>query len=109
MFRQERSLPKLRFVRRVTRRHGESFADGWLDVCYESGSIWEVFGETGLVTWPGGADGNPSQDRDRDIEDEILEPTFATVKHTIAQSFVKIGREVIDRERERQRKASDGK
>ena len=41
----------------------------------------------------------PEQERYRDIEDEITDRVFDSVKDAIAEAFLKIATEVLDRER----------
>jgi hypothetical protein len=100
---KERALPTLTIVRRVTRRHGEVFAQGWLEVCRGNRSIFEAFEDSGVIEWPEGGLLDPRQARYQDIEDEILEQTFAAVRSAVADAFVKVAREITARERQRQR------
>jgi hypothetical protein len=95
------TVPKLTFARRVTQRHGERFAQGWIEVCRENKSIWDAFNETGLIEWPVGGLRDPRQARFQDIEDEILERTFAAVRPAVVEAFVRVAREVLSRERKR--------
>lgn len=103
-------MPKLKIAPRVTRAHGEAFADGWRETVLDSGSMFEVFEDTGLVKWPGdnpnrplGVFLNPRQYRYQDIEDEILKRVFDSVRPAVAEAFVKVARDVLARERERQK------
>ena len=96
------NVPRLRFARRVTKRHGDLFVEGWREVCRQNLSIWQAFEESGVVAWPEGS-GDPRQGRYQDIEDEILERTFDEVSPAVVAAFVRIAREVIERERAKQR------
>lgn len=71
---------------------------------------YEIFAETGLVTWPKTyLNPSPATVRYMNIEDEILDRTFAAVQKAIAEEFTKIAREVIERERRRQRRGRRGR
>lgn len=100
-------VPPLIIARRVTRKHGEAFAQKWREM--QSGEIAsEAFGKSDLIEWP---DDNlldplddfsdPRQERFHDITDEIAERTFDAVRPAVADAFVRIAREVLDRERKR--------
>jgi hypothetical protein len=98
--------PPLKIARRVTRKHGETFADEWLSTAAGGEDVWAAFAETGLMQWPEddpnrplGED--PRQARYHDIEDEILERTFAAVRDAVAEAFVSAARAVLARERRR--------
>jgi hypothetical protein len=91
----------------VTRRHGETFAAEWFATSFQGEDVWKSFAATGVIEWPEddpnrplGPD--PRQERYQDIEDEILERTFAAVRSAIAEAFVRVAREVLSRERGRQ-------
>lgn len=102
--------PLLKIASRVTRKHGETFADGWLRTAAGRENVWDAFAETGLMEWPeedpnrplGQIVQDPRQARYHDIEDEILEQTFAAVRAGVAEAFTKTAREVLARERRRQ-------
>lgn len=101
-------VPPLKIAPRVTRRHGESFADEWYETAVE-GAAWEAFANTGLMEWPEDDPNRPIEELDpadvryEKIEDEILERTFETVRTAVAEAFTKVAREVLARERKRQR------
>jgi hypothetical protein len=82
-------------------RPGELFADEWLATSLASGPMYEVFEQTGLIKWPSGGMFDPRQARYQDIENEILQRVFASVRPAVAEAFVKIAREVLARERRR--------
>jgi hypothetical protein len=102
------SVPRLKFARRVTRRQGEVFAEHWLYAYGHTESMTDAFAETRAIEWPDepawpiSMGQNPRQARYMEIEDEILERTFAAVKGDVAEAFVKAAREILDRERRRQ-------
>jgi hypothetical protein len=95
----EGAPPPLKIVPRVTRAHGETFADEWLRTAAGGEDVWEAFGETGLIEWPEGELLDAAQGRYQDIEDEILEQTFAAVRAAVAEAFVKAARKILARER----------
>jgi hypothetical protein len=106
-------IPRLKFGPRVTRKHGEEFAEAWRE--RQSGEIVsEGFGGLGLIEWPeedpnrplGQIRQDPRQARYHDITDEIAEQTFDAVMPFIAEAFVKYARKVLARERRRQRQGS---
>lgn len=101
--------PPLTFARRVTRRHGETFAAEWFATSFEGEDVWKSFAATGLIEWPDddpnrplGHFADPRQDRYQDIENEILERTFAAVRPAIAEAFVRVARDVLAREKRKQ-------
>jgi hypothetical protein len=103
----EGAPPKLKIAPRVTRKHGETFADEWLRTAAGGEDVWDAFAETGLMQWPeddpnrplGQIVQDPRQARYHDIEDEILERVFASVRPAVAEEFVKVAGEVLARER----------
>jgi hypothetical protein len=105
----ESAPPPLKIARRVTRAHGEAFADEWLRTAAGGEDVWAAFAETGLLKWPdddsnrplGQIGPNPGQDRYQDIEDEILRRVFAIVRPAVAEAFVLVAREVLAREKRR--------
>ena len=99
---KDEPVPPLKIARRVTRKHGEKFAEEWFSTAYLGEDVWEAFAETGLVEWPeGGLAEAPQQGRYQDIEDEILKQTFAAVMPAVAEAFVTAARTVLARERRR--------
>jgi hypothetical protein len=100
-------IPELKIARRVTRRHGELFAEEWLDASNRCEAMIEAFAEVHLMEWPDDPNWsiamgqNPRQARYMDIEDEILERTFSAVKGAVAAAFVKAAREILASERAR--------
>lgn len=110
MPRKRQSIARqLKIARRVTRKHGEIFAAEWFPSSYGGEDVWDAFAQTGLMAWPdddpsrplGWPRSDPRQDRYQDIEDEILKRTFEAVVPAIAEAFVKVATEVLDRERDR--------
>lgn len=98
----EDAPPPLKIASRVTRKHGETFADEWLKTAAGGEDVWAAFAETGLMEWPeGGLSEAPQHARYQDIEDEILEQTFAAVRAGVAEAFTKAARMVLARERRR--------
>lgn len=97
-------MAKLKIAPRVTRTHGDIFADTWIEESTRGGSDGKAFGATGLVEWPPDATLNrnlAAQGRYMDLEDEIVQGTFAAVKDAVADAFVKVARQVLARERRR--------
>ena len=105
----EGAPPPLKIASRVTRKHGETFAEEWLRTAASGENVWDAFAETGLMEWPeedpnrplGQITQDPRQARYHDIEDEILEQTFAAVMPGVAEAFVKAARKILARERRR--------
>jgi hypothetical protein len=94
--------PPLKIAPRVTRRHGKVFAAEWFLTSHRNEHVWEAFAETELIEWPEGGLLDPAQARYQDIEDEILERAFASIRPAVAEEFVKVAQEVLARERRRQ-------
>jgi hypothetical protein len=94
---KRRQLPQLKIAPRVTVKDGEAFADEWL----ETGAAFDAFQAAGLIEWPQGELGDPRHERFQDIEDEILDLTFADVRPAVVAAFVKAARRVLARERRR--------
>jgi hypothetical protein len=106
-------IPHLKIAPRVTRKHGEMFAEAWREM--QSGEIVsEAFGGLDLIEWPeedpnrpfGQIVQDPRQARYHDITDEIAVQTFDAVMPFVAEAFVKYARKVLARERRRQRQGS---
>lgn len=96
---------RLRFVRRITRRHGAAFAARVLADLRRSGESYDAYSAAAIVAWPRGAeDHSPAEVRYLRIENEILARTFAAVEDALAAAFVQAAREVVERERALQRK-----
>jgi hypothetical protein len=55
------------------------------------------------MIWPGGEMNDPRHGRYHDIEEELLRQVFASVRPAVAEAFVRVAREVLARERRRQR------
>lgn len=109
MSKSQQPPAKLKIARRVSRQHGELFAEEWFPSSYGGEDVWDAFARTGLMEWPdddprrplGCASSDPRQDRYQDIEDEILKGTFEAVVPAVAEAFTKVAREILDRERRR--------
>ena len=105
---QDGSAPSpLKIASRVTRKHGETFSEEWLRTAAGGEAVWAAFAETRLMQWPeedpnrplGQIAQDPRQAPYQDIEDEILEQTFAAVMPAVAEAFVKAARKILARER----------
>src|SRR5687768_1709585 len=95
---KRKPVPKLKVAPRVTRKHGETFAEAWFPTSFQGDGVWHAVGETGLMEWP---EGGLHQARYHAIEDEILEQTFAAVRPAVAEAFTKAARKILARERRR--------
>jgi hypothetical protein len=94
------ATPKLRFARRVTRKHGERFAEKWRAM--QTGDVWsEAFGKADVIEWPEGEEPTPAQERFQAVRDEILNRVFDAGQLAIGEAFVKAARDVLARERGR--------
>ena len=91
-------LPQLHMVKVVTRKHGEKFAAEWYEGSMASDAMTTAFVETGVVKWP---DTRLAQMRFHDIEDEITVRVFDELREAVAEAFVRIAGEVLERERGR--------
>lgn len=89
----------------MTKKHGAAFAAAWEEASHASGQMLEAFAEAGVITWP---ENDAARGWYMNLEDDILEGTFAAVRDAVAEAFVRVGNEVIERERERRRKARRG-
>ena len=90
---------RLAFVRRVTAKHGETFAEEWFKESRSTLVLVDAFATTQLVVWP--EDDADAQERFKDIEDEIFDRIFAAARGAIGEAFVKAAREVLAWERKR--------
>ncbi|HET8775358.1 MAG TPA: hypothetical protein VFP80_16280 [Thermoanaerobaculia bacterium] len=87
-------------MRRVTRRHGATFARELL----EGELPYEAFDATAIIAWPVGyLVEHGAQDRYHDLSNEIVTRTLAAAQDAIAAAFVEIARDVIERERQKRR------
>ncbi len=101
----DESDDSLTFVDRVRRWHGAVFAKEMLDGSLGTETPHEAFGETGIIAWPDDfANETPAKVRYKDIEDEILTRTFDATRDAVAAAFVKVAREVVERERKCQQR-----
>jgi len=95
----------LEFVPRVLPRHGQMFAKLLTAESIQSEIPTTVFGLTGLIEWPQEpTHDTPAKLRYERLEHEILRRTLRETEEAIAEAFVRIASEVIERER-----AMDGK
>ncbi|MGZ5440932.1 MAG: hypothetical protein ACXW5U_11790 [Thermoanaerobaculia bacterium] len=102
---RDESDDSLAFVDRVRRWHGAIFAKEMLDGSLVTEMPYEAFGKTGIIAWPDDfANETPAKVRYKDIEDEILTRTFDAVREAMATAFVKVARDVVERERKCQQR-----
>lgn len=88
----------------VTNRHGAIFMQCLLHEATRGGVFYNAYALAGLVEWPDEqSDYTPAKRRYESIEEEILRRTLFEVEGKIAEAFVAAAREVIERERRRQR------
>jgi hypothetical protein len=93
------TLPKIKTVNVVTMEHGRAFAEGWFRV-----SIDDSCDDTGILTWPGDDEDDPSDDeteRFHDLTNDICQRVFDALKEQIAETFVRVANDLISRERQR--------
>lgn len=88
----------LAIVGQVTREHGETFAEAFLDRAFGSEAMLEAFSDVRLLTWPSGD--ATAQEVYHNLADAILESTFAMVKPAIIEAFVMAATVILARERE---------
>lgn len=101
------SVPHVKIARRVTKKHGEIFAENWLEDALDGASI-DGLSRSRVMEWPGGENDSPEQLRYLDIAQEILERTLTIAQPAIGEAFMKAAREILARERRINRTASDG-
>jgi hypothetical protein len=87
----------LAMVPRVTRQHGEKFAEECTKLTDEDVTVSDVFGETEIIEWPD--DDAALQERFQELRREIVREAFAAVRPALAEAFVRVANEVIERER----------
>jgi len=95
------TLPKVKTVNVVTMEHGREFAEGWLRQ-----SIDDACDDTGILTWPGDEEDDPSDDateRFHELTKDICQRVFDALKEQIAETFVRVANAVIEQERTRRR------
>jgi hypothetical protein len=90
----------LKFVGAVTAKHGRIFAKIWLERSIECFELGDAFVESRVIAKPRNWE-RAAKAGYHDIEDEILELTFAAVKPAVAEAFVKAAAAVLARERRR--------
>ena len=91
----------LEIVPSVTRRHGRIFAKLLASEFMPTEAAGEIFGLTGIIEWPQETgDDTPAKLRYERLEAEILRRTLSEAEDAIAEAFVRVAAEVIERERE---------
>jgi hypothetical protein len=95
----------VQITRRVTRKHGRAFAEAFEHYANASLALSNAFEDTHVLTWPEDVtlENMTLAHQYMNLEDDILDLTFAGARDAIAESFVKAAREVLDRERARRR------
>ena len=96
--------PQLRFARHVERRHGTIFMQA---LAYGAGTgelLYDAFALTGVVEYPSDEeDASPAILQFESIEEEIVRRTILAIEEAITSAFVTVARDVIERERRRQK------
>ena len=107
--RREQPSDALRFAPEVTRRHATIFMQALFYDANTSGALYDAFDLTGVIQWPSEDENwiTPAQMRYESIESEILRRTVAEVEMSIEAAFLRVAREVIERERAKDRKSSE--
>ncbi len=96
--------PPLEIGRRVTRKHGEAFAEAWVEASMRGSAMSDAFDDTGLIVWPDSDDFmDPAYLRYHDISEAIEVLVTEAVRPAVAEAFVKAAREVLARERRQQK------
>jgi hypothetical protein len=93
-------LRKLKFVKTVTREHGEVFADEWLERSRDTGAITDAVSGTDLIEWPNDPGGG-GDDLCVDIQNQIAQRVADQLRNTAVETFVRIANAVIEGERTR--------
>ena len=95
---REAAAVNLKIAQRVTRKHGERFAQKWRAM--QTGDVWsEAFAKAGVIEWPGGEEPTPEQERFDAVRNEILNRAFDAAMPAVAEAFVKAARAILARER----------
>jgi hypothetical protein len=102
------NVPWLKLARNVTHAHGEAFAKKLFADALDSGVLAEAVAVTNIVPWPGYHPVDdwiqtPAQQRQDEIIDAIVDLTIKTAKEAIVEAFLLAAREVLARERQRQK------
>lgn len=98
------------FAPRVTRRHAMSFCELMDGRWEQSSELQEAVELSGIMEWPAEDEGcfgaTPAQERFWALEEEILARVFedSAVQGVIAATFLRVAREVVQRERDEQRR-----
>ena len=95
------SVPKLKMVSRVTRRHGRIFAKLFIASVAQTEIPGEVFATSGIMESPEELD-TPAHWRHEWIKGEIMVRTLHEIEDRLCDTFMAIAGEVIERERQRQ-------
>jgi hypothetical protein len=82
----------------VTPEHGDIFARAWYEHSLETLAMFEAFGDTALMEWPGGMDAQADY---QNIEDEVCERVYDTIRQAVSEAFVRVATDVLARERSR--------
>lgn len=95
-------VPPLTIACRVTRKHGEVFAEAWAEASMRGSAMSEAFDETGLIVWPDLDDFmDPAYLRYHGISAAIEELVTEEVRPAVAEAFTRAARKVLARERRR--------
>lgn len=89
--------PLVEMVEAVTTAHGEAFADGVIDFVTHCLEISDVAATTGIMRWP--QTGTEAQAWFIELEDEIIQRTFESLRKAIAAAYVTAANRVLERER----------
>lgn len=91
---------RLRFVRRVTRKHGSAFTACFCADAVQAEAVYEAFIAAGVIAWPASnEDETPAKQRYVALQEEIIGRTFDYAGHALAAAFQRAASEVIERER----------
>jgi hypothetical protein len=89
----------------VVPRHGRLFAKLLCAESLQSEIPSEVFGLTGVIEWPQECeDDTPAKIRYGWLQDQILWRTLNEAEEAIADAFVRVATDVLERERSRDRR-----
>lgn len=91
----------MKAVKVVTAAQGDAFAEELSQRAWDTGVEWEACDEACVLFWP--EDDTYAQERYQVLQDDICERALQGAKAAIAKAFVGAAREVIARERQRQK------
>lgn len=86
-------------VHQVTLHHGERFAEECAKLTNDHTTPCDVFAETEIFEWP--EDDPVLQARYHELKREIFAGAMSAAGHALAEAFVAVANEVIERERRR--------